>query len=387
MRILDVRLFRVEGQGPDWPWDDRSVRPLDAHARHLGRTDDAWIRDRRLRKVYVEVEAEGGTGIYGPIDDRQAYLIATDLRPLVLDRDALATELVHDEMLRLHRHGRAGLFVTAISAIDNALWDLRGKVAGVPVHRLLGGPTRPAIPAYASMLGFPSEPDGAGQAAALMVEEGYTAQKWFFRHGPSSGADGLRRNIAMANAVREAVGAGYPLMFDAFMGWDTTYAVDMLRALEPVAPLWLEEPVPPERLGVFRRLARSSSVRLATGEHVHTRWQVRELLDTGAVSFVQADPDWAGGITEQRHICSLASAYDVPVIAHGHTLAPALHVAAAQPAQVVPMVEYLVRVQEWTQYFQRVVRRPVAGSFAIPTEPGLGIDLDEARIERRTQVD
>jgi L-alanine-DL-glutamate epimerase-like enolase superfamily enzyme len=277
--------------------------------------------------------------------------------------------------------------VTAISAIDNALWDLRGKVAGVPVHRLLGGPTRDSLPAYASMLGFTTEPDGAARVAARMAGEGYAAQKWFFRHGPSSGAEGLRRNVAMARAVREAVGDGYALMFDAFMGWDTPYAVEMLRALEPVAPLWMEEPVPPERLGVFRRLATASPVRLATGEHVHTRWQVKELLDTGAVSFVQADPDWAGGITEQRHICSLASAYDVPVIAHGHTLAPALHVAAAQPAQVVPMIEYLVRVQEWTQYFQQVVRRPVAGSFAIPTEPGLGIDLDEARIERRTRLD
>lgn len=386
MKIVDVRFFRVEADGPEREWDDRSVRPLDAYPRHLPSTEDGWIKERRLRKLYVEVEAEGATGLYGPIDSRQAFLISTDLRPLVIGLDALATERVHDEMLRLQRHGRAGMFVTAVSALDNALWDLRGKVAGVPVFRLLGGPTRDSIPAYASMLGYSVEPPQAAEAAAQKVAEGYTAQKWFFRHGPTDGADGLRRNVAMAAAVREAVGEGYRLMFDAFMGWDAAYAIDMLRALEPIDPFWMEEPVPPERIGVFQRLAAASRVRLATGEHAHTRWQVKELLDSGAVSFLQVDPDWAGGITEQRHICSIASAYDVPVIAHGHTLAPAIHVAAAQPPQVVPMVEYLVRVQEWTQHFQRVVRRPVAGSFELPVDPGLGIDLDPGKIEIREEV-
>lgn len=386
MNIVDIRFFRVEADGPEREWDDRSVRPLDAYPRHLGSTEDAWVKDRRLRKLYVEVHAEGGTGLYGPIDSRQAFLIATDLRPLLIGLDALATERVHDEMLRLQRHGRSGLFVTAISAIDNALWDLRGKVAGQPVYRLLGGPTRETVPAYASMLGFSTDPDRAAAAAAAKVGEGYTAQKWFFRHGPTDGAEGLRRNIAMATALREAVGEGYRLMFDAFMGWDAAYSIDMLRALEPIDPFWMEEPVPPERLGVFRRLAGASRVRLATGEHAHTRWQVKELLDTGAISFLQVDPDWAGGITEQRHICSLASAYDVPVIAHGHTLAPALHVAASQPAQTVPMVEYLVRVQEWTQFCQRVVRRPVHGAFELPLEPGLGIDLDPAMVTVHEEV-
>jgi L-alanine-DL-glutamate epimerase-like enolase superfamily enzyme len=236
------------------------------------------------------------------------------------------------------------------------------------------------------MLGFPVEPDRAAEAAAQKAAEGYMAQKWFFRHGPFDGIHGLRRNVAMASAVRGAVGDGYRLMFDAFMGWDAAYAIDMLRALEPIDPFWIEEPVPPERLSVFQRLAAASRVRLATGEHAHTRWQAKELLDSGAVSFLQVDPDWAGGITEQRHICSLASAYDVPVIAHGHTLAPALHVAASQPPQVVPMVEYLVRVQEWTQFFQRIVRRPNKGCFELPKEPGLGIDADPERVDIREEV-
>jgi L-rhamnonate dehydratase len=385
-RILDVRLFRLEAIGPPREWEGRSVRPLDAYARHLASTEGAWILDRRLSKFYVEIETEAGSGLYGPVDTRQAFLIDTELRPFLVGLDALAIERIHDEMLRLQRHGRAGIFVSAISAVDNALWDLRGKLAGRPVYRLLGGPTRAAIPAYASMLGFSTEPDRAALAPVEKVQEGYGAQKWFFRHGPSEGTAGLRRNLAMAAAVREAVGDGYRLMFDAFMGWDASYAVDMLRGLEQIDPYWLEEPVPPERVGVFRRLAAASRIRLATGEHAHTRWQVRELLDTGAISFLQVDPDWGGGITEQRHICSLASAFDIPVIAHGHTVIPALHVAASQPSQTVPMVEYLVRVQDWTQFFQRVVRRPVDGAFPLPQEPGLGIDIDPAKVERREDV-
>jgi L-alanine-DL-glutamate epimerase-like enolase superfamily enzyme len=108
VKIVDVRLFQVEGEAPAQDWEDRSVRALDLYPEHLA-----------------------------------ASLVSTD---------PLATERVHDEMLRLHRHGRAGLFVTAISAVDNALWDLRGKARDEPVHRLLGGPTRDKVPACASML-------------------------------------------------------------------------------------------------------------------------------------------------------------------------------------------------------------------------------------------
>jgi L-alanine-DL-glutamate epimerase-like enolase superfamily enzyme len=175
-------------------------------------------------------------------------------------------------------------------------------------------------------------------------------------------------------------------MFDAFMGWDTTYAADMLRGLEAVEPFWMEEPVPPERLGAFRRLAAASRVRLATGEHAHTRWQVKELLDAG-IGVIQADPDWAGGITEQRHICSLCSAYDVPVVAHGHAIPVPLHVAASQSPQTVPMIEYLVRIQDRNQHFHETIYRPVEGMLELPTAPGLGIELDEAKVLERRDLE
>lgn len=371
-----MRLLRVSAS------TDRS----DLYPDHVRASAGAGDASTRLEASYVEIETDEETsGVYGPIDSRQAFLIATDLRPLLLGADPLATEHIHDRMLRLHRHGRAGLFVTAVSAIDNALWDLRGKVAGQPVYRLLGGPTRERVPVCASMLGYSIEPERAVAAAADHVRLGFGAQKWFFAYGPGAGLEGMQRNLAMARGVREAVGAGYPLMFDAFMGWDATYAADMLRGLEPVEPNWVEEPVPPERLDVFRRLAAGTSIRLATGEHACTRWRVKALLDAG-VRVIQTDPDWSGGITEQRHICSLCSAYDVPVVAHGHAVAVPLHIAASESPQVVPMIEYLVRVQERNQYFHRTIHRPMDGALELPTEPGLGIELDGSKVEVRREL-
>jgi L-rhamnonate dehydratase len=387
VKIADIHLFRVEGERPAWEFEDRAVEALDLYPNHVRATAGADSVPGRLHATYVEIVTdEDISGLYGPIDRRQAFLIATDLRPFLLGEDPLATERVHDRMLRMHRHGRAGLFVNAISAVDNALWDLRGRVAGEPVYRLLGGPTRERIPAYASMLGYSIEPERAAAVASEHKERGFGAQKWFFAFGPGAGHEGFLRNVAMATAVREAVGPGYPLMFDAFMGWDATYAADMLRALEPVAPYWIEEPVPPERLDVFRRLAASTNIRLATGEHAHTRWQIKELLDAG-VRVIQADPDWAGGITEQRYICSLCSAYDVPVVAHGHAVPVPLHIAASQTSQVVPMVEYLVRIQERNQFFHRTIYRPVDGALDLPISPGLGIDLDPSKVGDRREIE
>lgn len=393
MNIIDIRLTRVAGTyaGPTFPPGDRQAHALDIYPEFNSprprpvRTPEAG---QRLHALYLQIDTdEGVSGLWGPIEEWQAHTIWTTLAPFLLGRDALATELLFDQMTRLDRHGRSGYFMTAVSAIDCALWDLKGKAFGVPVYRLLGEPTRATVPAYASMLGFPTDnPDDAAATAAATKAQGYSAQKWFFRHGPGDGDAGKRKNLAMANAVRDAVGPDYKLMFDAFMGWDVTYAMDMGRALAAVNPTWLEEPIPPERVGSFQRLRQSIPVPLATGEHVYTRWQTKELLVSGAVDYLQNDPDWTGGISEQVKICALGSAFETPVIGHGHSLLPALHVAGAQSPATVPFVEYLIRYQETKQYFQRTVYRPQQGAVTLPTVAGLGIELDPAKIEAQEEV-
>ena len=389
LKITDIRVMRVSGAytGPIFPPGDRQSQPLDVYAEFNARpAGDGGGRDR-IGALYLEIATnEGVSGIFGPIQRPQAFVILTLLKPFLMGRDPLATEALLDQMIRLDRHGRSGQIMTGISPVDCALWDLKGKVFGQPIFRLLGGPTRDRVPAYASMLGFPIAPEEAAKTAVLYKGKGYTAQKWFFRHGPADGKEGLARNLGMAYAVREAVGPDYELMFDAFNGWDLTYATEMVRGLEPIGPRWMEEPFPSDRVNEFRKLRKATRVPIATGEHVYTRWQVKELLLRDAVDVVQTDPDWTGGITELMKICALTSAFEVPVVAHGHSLLAALHVAAAQAPTTVPRVEFLIRTQETKQFFHDPIYRPETGDVALPELPGLGLALDESKIDTREPV-
>jgi len=389
MKITDVSLFKVRGAytGPYFPPGDRQAQMIDIYPEFNAQT---WVARRRdegpeiITEIYVEILTdEGVTGLFGPIEDYQAFIIHKFLRPFLIGRDPLATEALYDQMIRMHRHGRSGMFMTGVSAVDCALWDLKGKAWDQPLYRLLGGPTRSTVPAYASMLGYSIEPEDAAKIALEFRDQGYAAQKWFFRYGPGDGEAGLAKNVALAYALREALGPHYPLMFDAYMGWSAPYAAEMLRHLALLNITWVEEPLPPERVGSFARLRQTANVPLATGEHVYTRWQVKELLVNQAIDFVQTDPDWTGGVTELVKICALASAFEVPVVAHGHSLLAALHVAASQSPTVVPYVEYLVRHQARKQFFHKPQYAPEYGRIALPELPGLGLAFDEAKIEAR----
>jgi L-alanine-DL-glutamate epimerase-like enolase superfamily enzyme len=388
MEITKVTTFRVHGtyEPPDFPPGNRQARPLDLYpAFNTDRRGGSSSGERHpIREIYVEIETDADvTGVFGPIDETQAFIIRTHLAPFLVGRDPLATELLYDQMIRLHRHGRSGLFMTGVSPVDCALWDLKGKAWDQPIYRLLGGPTRPAVPAYASMLGYSVEPEEAAEIAASFKEAGFTAQKWFFRYGPGDGAAGKAKNVALVRAVRESVGPYYTLMVDAFMGWDRRYATEMVKALADANLTWLEEPLPPERVGAFQALKGVAPIPLATGEHVYTRWQVKELLAAGAVDVVQTDPDWTGGITELDKICALASAFETPVIAHGHSLLAALHVAGSQSPATVPYVEYLFRHQARKQWFHRPFYEPEDGDVTLPDLPGLGLVLDPKKVESR----
>jgi L-alanine-DL-glutamate epimerase-like enolase superfamily enzyme len=388
MKIQDVKVSRVSGKwsGSAFPPGSRQSRPLDIYA-EFNDAEGGGGKRERISALYLEIVTDDSTsGLFGSIQETQAFVILKQLRNHLIGRDPLATELLLDQMIRLDRHGRTGQFMTGVSSVDCALWDLKGKVLGLPVYRLLGGPTRDAVPAYASMLGFSIEPDQAATIASEYQAKGFTAQKWFFRYGPTDGKAGMARNLAMAASVRDAVGDDYELMFDAFNGWTVSYAMEMVRALEPIVPTWMEEPIPPERISELRKIKGAARVPIATGEHVYTRWQVKELLVNEAVDVLQTDPDWTGGITELKKICALASAFEVPVVAHGHSLLPALHVAASESPATVPRVEFLIRGQETKQFFHDPIYFPENGNVRLPDTPGLGLALDESKIEKREEV-
>jgi L-alanine-DL-glutamate epimerase-like enolase superfamily enzyme len=337
----------------------------------------------RVTGTYVEVVADDETtGLFGPIFEETAPIILAKLAVHVVGQDPLAFERIWDVLYRQDRHARKGYEMMAISAVDCALWDLRGKLLGLPVYRLLGGPTRPKVDCYASMLDL-----GLVRARAqAIVEQGYKAQKWFFRYGPSDGLEGMAKNVALVRTVREAVGPTIEIMFDCFMGGDATYIIQLLERIEEYAPRWLEEPVPPDRIGDYVAIKRSTRVPIAAGEHEYTRWGFLQLLQVDALDVLQADPDWCGGITELVKICTLASAFGRPVFPHGHSIHPALHVIAAQSPAVCPMAEFLIRPQAAKQALHTRQVWPANGSIELPDTPGLGIELDPGRIDTRQPV-
>jgi L-alanine-DL-glutamate epimerase-like enolase superfamily enzyme len=393
VRITDVRLRHVSGRLPfdGVFWEERLIRPVDLYPGYraqgpevLPKLDDGTYR---IETFFVEIESdEGAIGIGGPIPREQAFIIDQDLRPHLQGADPLANELIWDTMYRGSVHGRKGVTMMAISAVDCALWDLRGRYFNAPVYRLLGGPTRTEIPAYASALGYSIEPERAAERAREFVRQGYRATKWFFRNGPQDGPEGMVSNSQLVSALRGAVGPDVDIMLDCWMSWDVPYTVAMAERLEDYEPRWLEEPVLPDKIESYAAIRRQVSIPIAGGEHEYTRWGLKQLMDAEAVDVLQPDIYWAGGITEMLKICALASTYDLPVIPHGHSTPASANLIAAMPPNLCPRLEYLVKWNEVHQFFLKTPLKPVGGVVRIPDTPGLGMDLDESRIESQRLV-
>ncbi|MDE3198206.1 MAG: mandelate racemase, partial [Acidobacteriota bacterium] len=269
---------------------------------------------------YLRISTAEAEGFYGPIDKEVAIVVYEQLRPFLIGKDALAGEKLWDEMYRSNRHARRGHFLMAISAVDNTLWDLRGRYFKTPVYRLLGGPTRSTVEAYASCLGYSLEPGRIQDTARSVKAQGFRYQKWFLAYGPGDGYAGLKKNVETVRLVREAVGDDTELMFDVYSGWDLTYALEWAHQVEQYRPRWIEEAAQAEKIGSFAELRRGTRIPVASGEHIQGRWEVYDYLKEGALNVIQCDPEWCGGTSELVKICALASIYDLPVIPHGHSL-------------------------------------------------------------------
>jgi L-alanine-DL-glutamate epimerase-like enolase superfamily enzyme len=378
-------------ESPGEFWEERLVRPIDMYPRfraqgpgYLAKVSEGRYR---IESVFVEIVTdEGAIGIGGPIPIEQAFLIATEMRSVLLDSDPIAHEVIWDTLYRSAVHGRKGVEMMAISAVDCALWDLKGRVLGQPVYRLLGGPSRTEIPAYASMLGYSIEPGRAADRAREAVKNGYRAMKWFFRRGPADGRDGMIENAQLVSAVRGAVGDDVDIMLDCWMSWDVPYTVAMAERLQDYEPRWLEEPVMPDKIESYAAIRRQVSIPISGGEHEYTRWGLKQLMDAEAVDVLQPDIYWAGGVTEMLKICAVASTYDLPVIPHGHSTPASAHLIASQPPNLCPLLEYLIKWNEIHQFFLKTPLKPVGGVVRLPDSPGLGMDLDRGKIEEEQEL-
>ena len=393
MKITDLKLRQVQGAMPYGGelWEERGGRPLDIYPDFRKVNAEDTVRRQfppvddgryRLTQTFLNIETdEGITGVVGPLTgDATAYYLATQLKSLLIGQDPLKTEYLWDVMYRNAPNGRVGDNMIAISHVDFALWDIKGKWLNQPVHALLGGPVQDKIPAYASTAGYSLEPEKAAERVKAIRDEGYCGTKWFFRRGVGDGRAGEEANIALMRALREAAGPEMDVMIDAWANWGVDYTLRMANLLADYRPAWIEEAVQYNLLDSYARLKHESPVPIAGGEHHFTRWEVKELFDRDAMDIYQFEPVWAGGMSELMKICALASSYDVTFVPHVYVPAASAQVAFTQNMLTVPMLEYHVILGEIYQYFLKQPTRPVNGHFHPPDQPGLGIEIDEDKV-------
>lgn len=349
----------------------------------------AWYERRGA--MLVEIVAEDGTTgwgeAFGPA--RLTAAIVAHYRPLLLGQDAFATEAIWQSLYNaLRDHGQKGLPIEALSAVDIALWDLKGKCLGQPVYRLLGGPLRRDVAAYAT--GFYRKRGGDPlhylvEEALLRVAEGFGGMKLKLGFG-------IADDVRLCHAVRRAVGPDVAIMVDANHAYDAPDAIRLGRQIEELDIAWFEEPVPPEDLDGYREVRAALEIPVAGGEAEFTRWGVRPLLSPRAVDILQPDVCAAGGISECRKIADMANAFGVRVNPHvwgtAVGLAASLHWLATlphNPPGLAPREPLLEFDQSEHPLRMAVVRAPIAlhdGRVTVPDGPGLGIEIDRAALDR-----
>ncbi len=314
-----------------------------------------------------------------------------DFEPLLLGRDPRLIERLWLEMYRTTFYPSGSILASAISAVDQALWDISGKIHGVPVHELLGGRVRDRVRMYrhvnvgdhrsGEVERDQDHIDALTAVARTAVTEGFTMIKTALP-GPARGlesaafVDFQARRFA---ALREAVGPGVDIAIDFHGRVSPALAKVLISAIEPYSPLFVEEPCLPENVTAMAAIARSTAVPIATGERLFTRWGFREVLEQGAAAVLQPDLAHCGGISEGRKIAAMGEAYYTQLAPHNPlgpvNLAASIHLALTVPSFLC---------QEQLHLGQGILRRPFTlrdGYIEAPTAPGLGIDIDPAVLQ------
>ena len=369
------------------------ARPIDIYPEHRHdpwRTGGQQVDDRhfRLTQDFLEIATDDGvTGIAGPLWPDPARLVLTQLSHLLIGQDPLATERLWDQMHRFQVHGRQG--DADHCSLRRGLRALGRQRAGLRPADLASrrGPTRTEVPAYASMLGYAVEDlDQVRDRALRYKDQGYPAQKWFFRHGPMSGHDGLRKNVGLVRTLRETLGDDYDIMLDCWQSMNLDYAVDLCERIEEYRPRWLEEPFMPDRIDSHVKLKAKTRIPLAGAEHEYTRWGFKRFVEKDSLDVLQPDIYWCGGLSETLKVAAYATVHDLITIPHGHSTPMGIHFAAAQSPIHTPYQEYLVKWNAINMHFLKHPLHPVKGSIRLPAAPGANMVLDADKIEEEVEV-
>ncbi len=349
------------------------IKPFIVQAHH-----DNW--------VYVKVYTDAGITGVGEcsLETREQTVSAAvlELKRSLVGQDPMDTERLFYLSFRDAYWGACCVLSSALSAVDMALWDIKGKALGVPVYQLLGGKFRDKLRVYANRWFFGGDtPDKLARLAEKTVAMGYTAMKWdpFYKAESTISPQDLRGVVAQTKALRDAVGPDVDLLIEGHGRFNPYTALRVAEELAPFKPFFFEEPTLPENLDCCAQVRARSPIPIASGERWCTKTDFRAAIEAGAIDIAQPDVRVCGGITELKKIAVLCEAHQIPVAphnVHGQVgTAASMHLAAAIPNALI--LEYSVEEIEWKENLFSHQYKPKDGYISINDRPGLGIDFDE----------
>ncbi|WP_031499607.1 L-rhamnonate dehydratase [Bryobacter aggregatus] len=376
--IRSIRAYTVRGGGGDYH-DQASGHWIDGQVATPMSKYPEYRQTRRsfglnvLGSLVVVVEASDGSVGFGVSTggDIGCFIVEEHLSRFVIGKPVDAMELIWDQMFHATLfYGRKGIVLSAISAVDLALWDLLGQVRREPVYQLLGGPVREEIEFYAT-----------GVRPDIAKELGFLGGKMPLRFGPSDGDAGLRQNLEALARVRDKVGDAFWLMLDCWMGLDLDYAVALGTEGRKLGLKWIEECLPPDDYWGYAELKKRvpRGLLVTTGEHEATRWGFRMLVEMECCDIIQPDVGWCGGLTELLQITKLAAERGLLVIPHGSSVY-SYHFVVTQ--QCSPFAEFLMMspgADVLVPMFSPLLLDepvPVGGRLRVPDRPGFGVRLN-----------
>lgn len=346
---------------------------------HAGPVQWLWVR------IHTD-EGVVGLGETYPRPETEKAVVLKALAPVLLGRDPSQIDRLWADMFETIAYsGWAGAELRAISAVDIALWDIAGKVAGLPIYKLLGGASRDAIRTYNTCydnVSFHSEPVRLAQS---LYDSGIRAMKiWPFdpiaklTRGQYITPDQMREGTEPLRLIKQEFGDRMDVAMEFHGYWNLTCGQQICRALEPLSPMWIEEMLPQDNLAAYKELAASTPLPLCISERLMTRWGFRELMENRAARYVMPDICWCGGISEAKKIATMAETHYLPVCPH-NCGGPVLHYASAHLAANVPNLFILESVRKhYLEEYRGIVPDTLAavnGLIPLPTGVGLGVEL------------
>jgi len=329
-----------------------------------------------------------GIGEVSPMNARAAaLLIRESFARILIGMNPLEIDRCWDRMFySTYKQGVMGLQPEAISGVDIALWDILGKVAGMPIHRLLGGKRRDSVRVYASIGGAAeSTPESIANRAEAAVRDGFTAVKIRQDYGPVVPDRNVKKDLAVLDAVRKAIGDDVELKYDVNNGYSLQTAINVGKEIERFNVIHYEEPLAQTNYAGYAKLVDAINVPVAAGEHEYTRWQFRDLVEQANVDILQPDLVKCAGISEAVKIAALASTHHRPLCPH--QTQPTIGQAATLHYTSVFVDNDMA--QELTEGGHKsplhdLFKTPLEfknGRMTVPDAPGLGLELDEEKLK------